>query len=184
MRPKQLFGILLLLVGTILSGCNRPDVDDKTNPDPTIVPQPDFTYYNTISIDTTATACGIDSCVLYLPWLNDKINTFLKDSAERKQDIVSSMEIEMFVYMDKMDSTQNTYYCCRLDDYIRLGMGTLWFNCEGDTIWIDPGWLKSEDTNMLSPADVYFIHIMNQQCTEKEHKQLAYILLGLFPNGE
>lgn len=183
MKPKQLFGILFLLVGTILSGCNHSEVDDKNGE--TIPSHPwVFEHYDTIYIDSTATACGIDSCVLYLPWLNNKINTFLKDSAERKQDIVSSMEIDMLVYIDKMDSTQNTYYCCRLDDYIRLGMGTLWFNCEGDTIWKDPGWIKSEDPTITVSDTCEYILILDKQGISQAQKTLVHIELGIVPGGE
>lgn len=59
MKQKQLLGILLLLVGTILSGCNHSEVDDKK--EETIPNHPwVFEHYDTIYIDSTATACGID----------------------------------------------------------------------------------------------------------------------------
>ena len=183
MKPKQLFGILLLLAETILSGCNRPDVDDETNPDPPIEPQPDFTYYNTISIDSTATACGIDSCVLYLPWLNDKINTFLKDSAERKQNMETHLKIDVFVY-DIPGNDEKAYY---FSDYIEdeNTTGTIWHNCDGDTIWEDPDLIRIVDDTLSMPGkDDFFVNILDNKGVRKGQQTIVQIDFGIVPGGE
>ncbi|MCI5681943.1 MAG: hypothetical protein SOY26_07905 [Paludibacteraceae bacterium] len=72
MKSKQLFGILLLLAGAILLGCT-PDYPRG------------FMYEHHIYIDSTASACGIDSSVLNIPWMQNEINAFLIDSAEKKR---------------------------------------------------------------------------------------------------
>lgn len=53
MKQKQVFGILLLLVGTILLEC-------RTAPD---YPY-GFMHEHHICIDSAASSCGVDSCVI------------------------------------------------------------------------------------------------------------------------
>ena len=182
MKPKQLFGILLLFVGTILSGCNQPEVDDKNGE--TIPGHPwVFEHYDTIYIDSTATACGIDSCVLYLPWLNDKINTFLKDSAERKQNMETHLKIDVFVY-DIPGNDEKAYY---FSDYIEdeNTTGTIWHNCDGDIIWEDPDLIRIIDDTLSMPGkDDFFVNILDNKGVRKGQQTIVQIDFGIVPRGE
>ena len=182
MKPKQLLGILLLLVGTILSGCNHSEVDDKK--EETIPNHPwVFEQYDTIYIDSTATACGIDSCVLYFPWLNDKINTFLKDSAERKQNMETHLKIDVFVY-DIPGNDEKAYY---FSDYIedKNTIGTIWHNCDGDTIWEDPNLIRIVDDTLSMPGkDDFFVNILDKKGVRRGQQTIVQIDFGIVPGGE
>lgn len=100
MNVKAFVGLLPLLLGIALSSCTHTLVDD----DKDLPPVGQFTYYNTIEIDSAASACGVDSCVVNLPWLNDKINAFLKDSAERRTKITTYLQIDLVTYADNTDA--------------------------------------------------------------------------------
>ena len=176
MKNKKLFNILYLFLESILIGCNHMPIDDDKD-----LPQPgSFTYYNTIEIDSTASACGVDSCVVNLPWLNDKINAFLKDSAERRTKITTSLQIDLVKYADSTDSSDMTYYSYRVDDVPFFG--TLWFDCDGDTVWQDPDWfVLQNDTMICSDKDEYFINILYERGKMQLNKTIVNVELGLLP---
>lgn len=169
MKPKQLFGVLLLLVGTILSGC-RNDYPDYPY---------GFMYVNQIHIDSTAFACGIDSCVINTPWMQNEINTFLIDSAERKQNFVSSLKITQYLCLvDTITNEDITYFECTIEDNKREG--TLWFNCNGDTIWIDP---EYHDNNTFpTKTETYFGDSLWYSGVIKDKRNIVKISIGLIPN--
>lgn len=142
MKSKQLFGILLLLAGAILSECkNTPDYPYG------------FMYEHHIYIDSTASACGIDSCVINLPWLNEKINAFLADSIQRKNNLVSSLDIDkiIYTYPDSPEEYTCFKYVCS-DDLDRI----LWLGCESDTIYVWEDYEIETDSIVLIYPDTDF----------------------------
>ena len=168
MKSKQLFGILLLLVGTILSGCRND--------------YPDYPYgfmdaYH-IYIDSTARACGIDSCTINIPWMHNEINAFLADSAERKQNLISSLQITQYLcVVDTITNEDITYFECTIEDNKREG--TLWFNCNGDTIWIDP---EYHDNNTFpTKTETYFGDSLWYSGAVKDQRNIVQISLGFIP---
>lgn len=176
MKTGNVIRALPLLVGMALSSCNHAPVDDGKD----LPPAGQFTYYNTIEIDSTASACGVDSCVVNLPWLNDKINAFLKDSAERRTKITTSLQIDLVKYADSTDSSDMTYYSYRVDDVPFFG--TLWFDCDGDMVWQDPDWfVLQNDTMICSDKDEYFINILYERGKMQLNKTIVNVELGLLP---
>ncbi len=176
MKTGNVIRALPLMVGMALSSCNQTPIDDGKD----LPPAGQFTYYNTIEIDSTASACGVDSCVINLPWLNDKINAFLKDSAERRTNITTSLQIDLVTYADNTDGSDMTYYSYRVDDIPFFG--TLWFDCDGDTVWQDPDWfVLQNDTMICSDKDEYFINILDERGKMQLNKTIVHIELGLFP---
>lgn len=167
MKLKQFLGILLLLVGTILSGC-RNDYPDYPY---------GFMYEHYIYIDSTASACGIDSCVINQPWLNEKINAFLADSTQRKNELVSSLDIDMitYVYPDSPEEYTCFKYVCS-DTLDRI----LWLGCEGDTIckWDDNDSVEI-DTTFIIDCDNYLDYMLHINRVSSE--QIVWIYLGLIP---
>ena len=121
---RKSFVFLCLLLGLLLfvSSCDayRNPNAGKTN------------YMSMVSIDSTASACDMDSCAIKLPWLNGKINAFLKDSAERKYKFATTLHITQLVCLDTIADEQYTCFMYECEDNV-LG-GIRWFNCAGDTI--------------------------------------------------
>lgn len=76
-----------------------------------------FTSHNHIEIDSAATCCGIDSFVIKSPWMQERINAYLADSAKHKQEFFTTLEYECFT-----DSIGNDYI---IENRTRL------YNCEG-----------------------------------------------------
>lgn len=121
---RKPFVFLCLLLGLLLfvSSC-----DAYRNPDAGKI-----NYMSIITIDSTASACDVDSCVIKLPWLNDQINAFLKDSAERKYKFETTLHITQLTCLDTIADEQYTCFMYECGDNV-LG-GIRWFNCTGDTI--------------------------------------------------
>ena len=161
MKRKNVQYVLLLL-GVVLLSCNQTPIDDGNY----LPPVGRFTYYSTVEIDSAASACGVDSCVINLPWLNNKINAFLKDSAERKKKIETSLWIEIVTHKNFETEEINTYMECYLEDYEEGG--TLWLDCAGDTIYKDPDYcLSMGDT---TSDFVWFIDVLNNSGITDEQK--------------
>lgn len=175
MKTKKCSILFLYCLGVVLAGCNQTPIDDDKD-----LPQlGSYTYYNTIEIDSAASACGVDSCVINLPWLSDKINAFLKDSAERKKDIATVMRVNMVIAC--VDSIDMTYYSLYLEDI--FSWGTLWFNCAGDTIWKDPYWFVTwGDTTITSDKEEKFIHILENDGQLIMNQSIVKIKLGANPH--
>ncbi len=167
MKSKQFFGILLLLVGTILLGC-------RTAPD---YPY-GFMYEHHIYIDSTASACGIDSCVVSLTWLNEKINAFLADSTRRKNEFVSSLDIDMITYVYPDSPEKYTCFKCVCSDDTPYKI--LWLGCESDTIcmWDDNDSIET-DTAFIIDCDNYLDYMLRINRVYSE--QVVRIDLGLIP---
>ena len=168
MKPKQLFGILLLLVGTILSGCRND--------------YPDYPYgfmdVNQIHIDSTASACGIDSCAINLPWLNEKINAFLADSTQRKNNLVSSLDIDKitYTYLDSPEEYTCFKYVCSDDTLDRI----LWLGCESDTIYVWEYYEIETDSTVLIFPDTDFENALHIDKVLSE-KNIVDISIGVIP---
>lgn len=168
MKAKKWYAILSCL-GVILFGCNQTPVDDdKYLPSPS-----SFTYYNTVKIDSAASSCGVDSCVINLPWLSDKISTYLKDSTKLKNNIVSDFTIEELTCQNREDSCIVNYFCVNT---------LLWLNCEGDTVWKDPYYYEMiGDTLVDIGQEEYFINVLETEYKIVEQKEIVRIELGFFP---
>lgn len=76
-----------------------------------------FTSLNHIEIDSAATCCGVDSFVIKSPWMQERINAYLADSAKHKQEFFTTLKYECFT-----DSIGN--------DYI-IENKTYLYDCEG-----------------------------------------------------
>lgn len=63
-----------------------------------------------IYIDSTASACGVDSCVINLPWLNNMIEATLTDSAQSKLTFDIWLYVDKYIYTDTIDQNQRTYF--------------------------------------------------------------------------
>lgn len=108
----------------------------------------------------------MDSCVINLPWLNDKINVFLKDSVERKKEIGTTLRMEIVIHENSETKEINTYFECYFEDYAEGG--TLWLDCAGDTIYKDPDYcLSMGDT---TSDFVWFIDVLNNSGITDEQK--------------
>lgn len=165
MKQKQLLGILLLLAGAILSGCT-PDYPRG------------FAYEHHIYIDSTASACGIDSCTINIPWMHSEINAFLADSAERKQNLTSSLQIMQYLcIVDTITNEDVTYFECTIEDHKRAG--TLWFNCNGDTIWIDPEY--RDNNTFFTQTETCFGDNLWYSGVIKDQRNIVEISLGFIP---
>ena len=66
---------------------------------------PFITKYNTIRIDSAASCCGIDSFAIKSPWMQERINTFLADSTQRKRQLYTQLQFWYF-----SDSLGNGYF--------------------------------------------------------------------------
>ena len=172
MKPKQLFGILLLLVGAILSGCrNTPDF-------PGFPDYPYVTHEYQIYIDSTASACGIDSCAINLPWLNEKINAFLADSIQRKNNLVSSLDIDkiIYTYPDSPEEYTCFKYVCSDDTLDRI----LWLGCESDTIYVWEYYEIETDSTVLIFPDTDFENALHIDSVLSEEK-IVDVHIGFIP---
>lgn len=122
MKLKQFLGILLLLVGTILLASCEKNV-------------PTFNGNAHIYIDSIASACDVDSCVVNLPWLGDKIDAFLADSAERKYSRFETiLRIEQVTYLNLSTNEQSMCFQYQYEDELLDNSSIVWLNCAGDTI--------------------------------------------------
>ncbi len=86
-------------------------------------------YATDIDIDSTVAACEVDSCVLKLPWLRDKIEQTIADTVglrgldyENMDDSDICTHLEMFI---SMDSTTGEFY------FIDRATMTV-YNCAGE----------------------------------------------------
>lgn len=132
-----------------------------------------FVHHHTIEIDSTASACGVDSCVINLPWLNETVNMYLKDSTELKNSFVSDFTIEMLKCQHKTDSSIVNYFCENT---------LVWFNCEGDTVWKEPYYYEIiGDTLVDIGQEYYFINVLELEYKIIEQKEIVRIELGFFP---
>lgn len=61
--------------------------------------------FNTIRIDSAASCCGIDSFAIKTPWMQERINTFLADSTQRKRQLYTLLQFQYF-----SDSLGNGYF--------------------------------------------------------------------------
>lgn len=131
-----------------------------------------FVYHHTIEIDSVASACGMDSCVINLPWLNETVNVYLKDSIELKNSFVSDFTIEMLTCQHKTDSSIVNYF---------FENALVWLNCEGDTVWKDPYYEIIGDTLVETGQEEYFINVLESEYKIIEQKEIVKIELGFFP---
>jgi len=76
-----------------------------------------FSSIYCIEIDSAATCCGIDSFVIKSPWIQERINAYLADSAKHKEELFSTIEYKCFT-----DSIGNDYI---IENKIYL------YDCEG-----------------------------------------------------
>lgn len=144
---KNVVCMLCLLIGIVLclSSC-----DTFRNPN-----SGKINYMSVITIDSTASACDVDSCVIKLPWLNGKINAFLKDSAERKYKFETTLRITQLTCLDTIEDEQHTCFMYECGDNL-LG-GILWFNCAGDTICDWQKFIENKTTEEITTTPVdYF----------------------------
>ena len=104
---RKLGGVLMGLVAAfVMVGCDRPFVGGM-----------DHIY--SVRIDSAATCCGIDSFVIKSPWAQEKINTFLADSADRKKSLVSDFRMSLcrdsvgddFIWIET-EWKYSFYTCC------------------------------------------------------------------------
>jgi hypothetical protein len=114
---------------------------------------PGFIDCNRIEIDSAASCCGIDSFVIKSPWMQERINSFLADSAERKNKLYTWLEFQCFT------DTLGTDYILENKYLLR--------DCEG-TLLVD-----FEDNQSL--IDVIY------HCGNFRFYSLVFMKLGLIP---
>ena len=135
-----------------LSRNKTADGSDSSN-------QCEFPYLNfqkffAVEVDSAASCCGIDSFAIKSPWMQERINTFLADSARLKEELYTSLQFDYFT--DSLGT-----------DYI-LENKFILRNCEG-TLLVD-----FEDNDSIINAIYYNDHLPIYT--------LAFIEIGLIPN--
>lgn len=160
---------LLICFAFLVSSCDayRNPNAGKTN------------YMSMVSIDSTASACDVDSCAIKLPWLNGTINAFLKDSAERKYKFATTLHITQLACLDTIADEQYTCFMYECEDNV-LG-GIRWFNCAGDTIC---DWQKfventADEEITITPED-YFRETLHSDILSDE--TIAELHFGYIPH--
>ena len=146
MKPrKNVILMLFLLIGTILClpSCEKYRIPTGKS------------YKSIIVVNSAASACGVDSCVIDIPWIKNEINVFLADSADRKLKFETTLKITQYLCADNVaENDEITYFeFCMFDEKQN---GTLWLDCNGDTIWIDPDYINTE----THPYHEKTIHIL------------------------
>ncbi len=114
-----------------------------------------FNYMSIVTIDSTASACDVDSCVLKLPWLNGKINVFVKDSTERKSKFETTLHITQLACLNTV--TEEQYTCFMYDCSDNVLGGILWLDCMGDTIcnWQEFVNNTTDEEITITPEDYF-----------------------------
>lgn len=171
MKTKNALLVLVLLLGTILclSSCDKYRHPTGRS------------YVYTMEIDSTASACGVDSCVVNIPWINGEINAFLLDSAERKLKFETSIEITQYICVDTaIENEEITYFECTMSD--KRQSGTLWLDCAGDTVWIDPDYTNTATHPYHEATNIEFRDSLWYSGAIKEEKSIVRITMGFLPN--
>ena len=108
-----------------------------------------------IYIDSTLTACGMDSFLIKSPWVQEHINTFIDymDTSILYYDAVATLELQYF-----MDKDSNDFFI----DNMGYGRnpGRL-YNCEGNLIEEKDPWelILNERDILVGPRRVVSIRI-------------------------
>ena len=170
MRQKQLLCILFLLVGIILLASCEKNV-------------PTFNGYARIYIDSTTAACDVDSCVVNLPWLGDKIEAFRADSAERKYSRFETiLKIEQVTYVDLSTDKRSMCFQYQYADELSENSSIVWLDCAGDTIcewkWKVPDENVTDTMYMTKPED-YFMEMLQVDILDSEI--IVYLDFGYRP---
>ena len=92
---KIVFVLVCSFIALGWMGCER-----NVQPEP-----PFFIGFNTVEIDSAASCCGIDSFAIKTPWMQERINTFLADSTQRKRQLYTLLQFQYF-----SDSLGNGYF--------------------------------------------------------------------------
>lgn len=170
MKKKNALLVLFFLLGIILclSSCDKYRISTGKS------------YEYVIIVDSTASACGVDSCVINIPWIKKEINVFLVDSAERKLEFETSLKITQYLCVDNtIEDEEITYFECTMSD--KKQSGTLWLDCNGDTIWINPDYTNTETHPYYEETNTYFRDSLWHSGVIKEKKGIVYIVMGFLP---
>ncbi len=168
MKKKKAVLLLLLLTGILcLSSCDKYRIPMGRE------------YVYTFEVDSVTSACGVDSCVINIPWINNEINAFLADSAERKLKFETSLKITQYLCADNTIEGEITYFECTMSD--RKQSGTLWLDCNGDTIWIDPDYTNTETHPYNEATNIEFGDSLWHSGAIKEGKSIVRITMGFLP---
>lgn len=168
---RKPFVFLCLLLGLLLfvSSC-----DAYRNPNAGKI-----NYMSIIAIDSTASACDVDSCAIKLPWLNDEINVFLADSAKRRISFRSTLRIDRVVCKNT-ENEDITYF--RYEMYSDVKNGSLWFGCEGDTVWIDTTWEDRSGVGVIkSDKTEDFNEVLDRNGSIRDGENIVEIVYGYLP---
>lgn len=111
-----------------------------------------FNHIYKCQIDSAAICCGVDSFVIKSHWIQERINTYLADSATHKQELYTGVYLDCFT-----DSIGN--------DFIIDG-GTILYDCDG--VFITD--LSVNDSMAVAIHETYSIH------------RLVHIVMGFLPN--
>lgn len=170
MKKKNALLVLVLLLGTMLclSSCDKYRHPTGRS------------YVYTMEIDSTASACGVDSCVVNIPWIKNEIDAFLSDSAERKLKFETSLTITQYLCADTAIEDENvTYFECTMSD--KRQSGTLWLDCNGDTIWIDPDYTNTETHPYNEATNIEFGDSLWHSGVIMEYKAIVRVAMGFLP---
>ena len=171
MKRKNVKYFLLLLLGIVLFGCENNGHND--------LPTGKIHYHSDVYVDSTASACGMDSCVVNLSWLNDEINVFLADSAKRRISFRSTLRIDRVVCKNT-ENEDITYI--RYEMYSDVKNGSLWFGCEGDTVWIDTTWEDRSGAGVIkSDKTEDFNEVLDRNGSIMDGENIVEIVYGYLP---
>lgn len=169
MNKKNAVLMLLLLTGILcLSSCDKYRIPTGRE------------YVYTFEVDSITSACGVDSCVINIPWINNEINAFLADSAERKLKFETSLKITQYLCADNVaEDDEITYFeFCMFD---KKQNGTLWLDCNGDTVWIDPDYTNTETHPYNEATNIEFGDSLWHSGVIMEYKAIVRVAMGFLP---
>ena len=170
MKTKNALLVLFLLIGTMLclSSCDKYRIPTGRS------------YVYTMEIDSAASACGVDSCVVNIRWINNEINAFLADSADRKLKFETSLKITQYLCADNVAGNDEiTYFEFCMSD--KKQNGTLWLDCNGDTVWIDPDYTNTETHPYNEATNTEFGDSLWHSGVIMEYKAIVHVAMGFLP---
>ena len=138
--------VFVLVCSFIALGCMGCEMNVQPEP-------PFFIGFNTVEIDSAASCCGIDSFVIKSKWMQERINTFLADSARRKEELYTLLQFWYFT-----DSAG--------DGYFIENKHLLW-DCEGRML------VDLELNGSIADSIHYYYNF--------PLREIVYIRLGLLP---
>ena len=123
-HDKTILYGLLLVVAVLLVGCQRENTE----------PYDGWHYECTIYIDSTDSACGVDSCVLNLPWLHSMVEQAIADTSiipyiEDREARRNGKGTRLEVYRNQ-DHITDVYYFSIIDHLT----DTVYYDCDGNAI--------------------------------------------------